>query len=1286
MSEYERLPRLVPAQSPLFPKPHILESARARVPQSAPPSAIETTQRQRQSDLRAQFARPPLQRQRQSAHVFQALALQRALSAESTGRLTDLQSQVSDAGQRVSPQAISDALQRQAQRAVGPAPLQGPPASAAEWIRAAQLEVQRVQDPSKPDHTRTLSSAQMNQHKRVLQSVSQQLVQRFRSDRAPAGERHQVYGEHLASLQRHSLTRVIPRVFLTQIPAAERPAVQRCLDAALQRLARQDEQDQQALGLHALQRQLQDVQGQGQASMSQRLQARRGSGTPLPETVQRQLEAGLNHSMGGVRIHDDAEADALTKSVHAVAFTSGQDIYFRSGKYQPNTQTGLELVAHEATHVKQQARGQVGRGIDPDAGLERQAQAMGKKIAFGTTAPRNRRAPGSLTMVRAALPQSQTSVAAAPAIQRWPNPFSGLKKAAQKARARVSSVVRKVTSSAKQVVKRTVSATQKTWKRTASGARRQLKKASSAVRHTVRRVSSTARRTWSRVATSAKRHWKQGRSSARRAWSRVTRSARRRWRQGVTAARRTVRRVSSGARHTWKAVKTSASRRLRKAVSGAKRTWGNVKAGAGRAARGVAAFTSRTLTHARNKLRAVRAQAARMVKRVSTSAKAHWAQAKAGVRRMASAARGKWQALKAKGKATWKKASAYTKAKWNVLSAKVKAVVNSPRTKAIGRWLKKAGIQVAKVGAAIVVGGVVIAGAAALTAATGGLAGPALVAALFASGALGGAASQVVGNALEGKKLGDGISARSVMIDGLLGVAAGPAAKLVGGLARTGIKGVGRVVGPRLGAVAGKMGGTANRMLLRYAPQLQQALGRANTAARTRLAAIPGQLGRLPARIGASRVGQFARRAASRSKTALNRVGNRLGRTWVGRGLRAADNLASRGLRTVTGVPARVGGALGRGIRGAKNAARRIPAVRRASQGVRNSLERLKDRVAVVGLKARTAVTSKAKAGWTAVRTKVGFAEDRLRNGLASRGLNINPNVSVSERVFASAERNLAGMKNYVTAEAHTISTEIRDSFYGSGGVGGVLRTGKKMEDLVAANPALRRAWDKELSHAARGLTNRAARNMRRQELAAGRILSRPESRRAVSSQLTPDAIRDFALRNVRGKFMTTAAATYRSRLPSVTGFDPQRGWFGQIPGLYGAGLTQMAAGARKKLSDLKATGSVVSGVATAGGWISEETFKTFSTAAGKYYRAAPQDRQGTALEAGVNKLSADGLKPVVKALTGIGPEAQGGPNMLLTPFDQQISTTTKALGIPGKSVGHEEPKLPDPGANQLNP
>ncbi|MEH1950490.1 MAG: DUF4157 domain-containing protein [Nostoc sp.] len=74
------------------------------------------------------------------------------------------------------------------------------------------------------------------------------------------------------------------------------------------------------------------------------------------------LDAGLQQSMGqvmgadfsGVKVHIDSQADQLNQSIQAKAFTTGQDVFFRQGAYEPGSRGGQELIAHELTHVMQQ--------------------------------------------------------------------------------------------------------------------------------------------------------------------------------------------------------------------------------------------------------------------------------------------------------------------------------------------------------------------------------------------------------------------------------------------------------------------------------------------------------------------------------------------------------------------------------------------------------------------------------------------------------------------------------------------------------------------------------------------------------------------------------------------------------------------------------------------------------------------------------------------------------------------------------------------------------------------
>jgi hypothetical protein len=83
----------------------------------------------------------------------------------------------------------------------------------------------------------------------------------------------------------------------------------------------------------------------------------RSSRTPLPAGLRVRLERCLGADLSAVLVRTGPVADGLTRALGADAFTAGTDIYFRRGSYQPATRPGQWLIAHEAAHVVQQARG-----------------------------------------------------------------------------------------------------------------------------------------------------------------------------------------------------------------------------------------------------------------------------------------------------------------------------------------------------------------------------------------------------------------------------------------------------------------------------------------------------------------------------------------------------------------------------------------------------------------------------------------------------------------------------------------------------------------------------------------------------------------------------------------------------------------------------------------------------------------------------------------------------------------------------------------------------------------
>jgi hypothetical protein len=106
---------------------------------------------------------------------------------------------------------------------------------------------------------------------------------------------------------------------------------------------------------------------------------RAGRGARLDSGMAHWAREQLDPAMPAVNVHTDATADALARSVSARAFTVRNDVFFSAGAYEPHTDRGRRLVAHELTHVAQQqgapASGPL-RVSEPGDELERDAEQV----------------------------------------------------------------------------------------------------------------------------------------------------------------------------------------------------------------------------------------------------------------------------------------------------------------------------------------------------------------------------------------------------------------------------------------------------------------------------------------------------------------------------------------------------------------------------------------------------------------------------------------------------------------------------------------------------------------------------------------------------------------------------------------------------------------------------------------------------------------------------------------------------------------------------------------------
>jgi hypothetical protein len=84
-----------------------------------------------------------------------------------------------------------------------------------------------------------------------------------------------------------------------------------------------------------------------------------GGGDPIASSTRTYMESRLGHDFGDVRIHTGSKADASARAINAQAYTVGSNVVFQTGKFAPDTPTGMHTLAHELTHVVQQKAGPV---------------------------------------------------------------------------------------------------------------------------------------------------------------------------------------------------------------------------------------------------------------------------------------------------------------------------------------------------------------------------------------------------------------------------------------------------------------------------------------------------------------------------------------------------------------------------------------------------------------------------------------------------------------------------------------------------------------------------------------------------------------------------------------------------------------------------------------------------------------------------------------------------------------------------------------------------------------
>jgi hypothetical protein len=77
-------------------------------------------------------------------------------------------------------------------------------------------------------------------------------------------------------------------------------------------------------------------------------------GQSLPNELRNFYEPRFGCDFSNAKLHTDSAAAKSASSINALAYTTGNNIVFNSGQYDPASTKGRQLLAHELTHIVQQ--------------------------------------------------------------------------------------------------------------------------------------------------------------------------------------------------------------------------------------------------------------------------------------------------------------------------------------------------------------------------------------------------------------------------------------------------------------------------------------------------------------------------------------------------------------------------------------------------------------------------------------------------------------------------------------------------------------------------------------------------------------------------------------------------------------------------------------------------------------------------------------------------------------------------------------------------------------------
>lgn len=116
-------------------------------------------------------------------------------------------------------------------------------------------------------------------------------------------------------------------------------------------------------------------------SIQNQIEQSKGGGSPLSSSTQSFMESRIGADFSNVKIHNDSNAHKLSAKLNAQAFAVGNNVFFNQGKYNPESQSGKHLLAHELTHTVQQGSA-IQTRIQKQDNTDGQAEIMAADVKY----------------------------------------------------------------------------------------------------------------------------------------------------------------------------------------------------------------------------------------------------------------------------------------------------------------------------------------------------------------------------------------------------------------------------------------------------------------------------------------------------------------------------------------------------------------------------------------------------------------------------------------------------------------------------------------------------------------------------------------------------------------------------------------------------------------------------------------------------------------------------------------------------------------------------------------